>query len=103
VTYDDGEAPQFNNSTNPGSLQIVKVGSGLTEANKDAEFTFKVKLTNDAGMPIAGGPTLWYSEKSAEKPEIEALPEDPPSPKTPSPLLSRPARSSPPPPAGACP
>ncbi|MBQ1887647.1 MAG: Cna B-type domain-containing protein [Firmicutes bacterium] len=77
VTYDDGEAPQFNNSTNPGSLQIVKVGSGLTEANKDAEFTFKVKLTNDAGMPIAGGPTLWYSEKSAEKPEIEALPEDP--------------------------
>ncbi|MBQ1523563.1 MAG: hypothetical protein IIZ55_00330, partial [Firmicutes bacterium] len=45
VTYDDGEAPQFNNSTNPGSLQIIKVGSGLTEANKDAEFTFKVKLT----------------------------------------------------------
>ena len=80
VTYDDGEAPQFNNSTNPGSLQIVKVGSGLTEANKDAEFTFKVRLTNDAGMPIAGGPTLWYSEKSAEKPEIEALPEDPAPP-----------------------
>ncbi|MBQ4233799.1 MAG: hypothetical protein II700_02730, partial [Firmicutes bacterium] len=80
VTYDDGEAPQFNNSTNPGSLQIVKVGSGLTEANKDAEFTFKVKLTNDAGMPIAGGPTLWYSEKSAEKPEIEALPEEPARP-----------------------
>ena len=77
----DGNPPQFKNKTNPGSLQIKKVGVGLTDANKNAEFTFKVKLSNDAGMPLTqGGGMFWYAEESEEIAEPEASPAIPPLP-----------------------
>ena len=83
TVYDenDGNPPQFKNKTNPGSLQIKKVGVGLTDANKEAWFTFKVKLSNDAGMPLTqGGSMFWYAEESEETTEPEASPAIPPLP-----------------------
>ena len=83
VTYDenDNKPPQFNNATNPGSLQITKVGEGLTDANKDKEFTFKVTLSNDAGMPLTeNGQMIWYAKDSDEKSPVAPLPETPDQP-----------------------
>ena len=72
----DVQAMQFLNTTVPGSLQIEKVGNGLTEANKDAEFTFKVKLTNEAGMPLDDTGSAMYFTKTSENP---ATPEPTPA------------------------
>ena len=85
VKYDSGgEAntpPQFVNATRPGSLEIRKKAEGLTDSNKDAVFTFKVQLSNDAGMPLTGeGGMIYYTEKSEEQSEIEPTPGEPSQP-----------------------
>ena len=89
--------PQFQNKTRPGSLQITKVGQGLTTANEDVEFTFKVALSNDAGMPLTeSGGMFWYAEESEETIEPEPAPGqvDPPEdsqPTTPAAVFMAPA------------
>ncbi len=83
--------PQFQNKTRPGSLQITKVGEGLTEANKDAEFKFKVVLSNDAGMPLTeNGSMFWYAEESEETVTPEPAPETPDQPENSEPAADEP-------------
>ena len=74
VSYEE-EKVQFNNASRPGSLQIRKVPEGLTEANKDSEFTFKVKLTNEAGMPMTeSGNMFWYADEDPDAVAPEETP-----------------------------
>lgn len=74
VTYDKGN-PVFENKSRPGSLQIKKVGKGLTEAGTDTEFTFKIRLTNDAGMPLTeSGSMFWYADVDPDAAEPEPVP-----------------------------
>lgn len=66
VTYDDNaSAVSFANLTKPGSLEISKVGDGLTDKNKDTVFTFLVKLYNANGTPIDSGSFPWYVKDTA--------------------------------------
>ena len=64
VTYDD-DGIRFVNRTKPGILKIIKEAIGLTEANKDAEFTFNVVLQNENGTLVEGGQYYWYAEDIA--------------------------------------
>ena len=51
----------FANKTRPGTLKIKKFGENVTETNKDDEFTFKVMLKNDKGLPFSGNDQIyWY-------------------------------------------
>ncbi len=69
---DDGEgnltavtsesAMTFSNTTRPGVLKIKKEGEGVTEANKDDLFTFKVTLYNENGTLVEGGDYYYYRE-----------------------------------------
>ena len=51
---------RFDNYTAPGGLEISKIGEGLTDTNKDTLFKFKVKFTNENGMPVSGEDITWY-------------------------------------------
>lgn len=65
TTYeDDGDtAVVFKNMTRPGNLRISKTAEGLTDANKDDEFTFKITLNNADGMPLGSDEAVyWYIE-----------------------------------------
>ena len=59
VVYDN-DGIIFENKTMPGSLEIAKLTDGLTDANKDAEFKFRVKFYNPNGVPITDGSFTWY-------------------------------------------
>ncbi|MCH5213019.1 MAG: BspA family leucine-rich repeat surface protein, partial [Oscillospiraceae bacterium] len=61
---------RFENTTLPGSLELHKVGEGVTDANKDTIFKFRVKLYNENGMPLTEGSYNWYV-KDAETGEID--------------------------------
>ena len=84
VQYDnaDNTPPQFINETRPGSLQISKMAEGLTEANKDAVFTFKVSFSNDAGMPLDEGKIVYYTQDSEAEDQsaTEPIPDTPSQP-----------------------
>ena len=81
VSYENDAPAQFRNTTRPGSLQIRKAAEGLTEANEEVEFTFKVVLSNDAGMPLTdSGNMFWYAQDSEEKSPVEVAPETPEQP-----------------------
>ncbi|MCH5211706.1 MAG: Cna B-type domain-containing protein [Oscillospiraceae bacterium] len=51
---------RFDNYTAPGGLEISKIGEGLSDTNKDTLFKFKVKFTNENGMPVSGEDITWY-------------------------------------------
>lgn len=52
----------FANKTKPGSLRIDKIGYNVTDTNKDDEFTFKVTLYNEKGLPFDGDSSVyWYT------------------------------------------
>lgn len=52
----------FANKTRPGSLRIDKIGYNVTDTNKDDEFTFKVTLYNEKGLPLDGDSSIyWYT------------------------------------------
>ena len=59
VTY-DSDGIVFNNKTRPGSLRITKQASGLTDANKDDTFAFKIRFYNANGTPVEDGQIYWY-------------------------------------------
>lgn len=62
VTCDEGEVV-FNNASR-APLKIRNVPEGLNEANKDSRFTYKVRLTDDAGTPLDGpGYLRWYMQE----------------------------------------
>ena len=66
VTYDkDGIV--FANTTKPGSLEISKVGEGITDANKDTVFSFTVKLYNKNGTPVGDEKYTWYDKSTDEE------------------------------------
>ncbi|MBQ6366923.1 MAG: BspA family leucine-rich repeat surface protein [Erysipelotrichaceae bacterium] len=65
VTYDEDRIA-FANKTRPGSLRITKAGRNLTDANKDDEFTFKITLTNEKGLPLSDDEVIyWYLESDS--------------------------------------
>ena len=60
VTY-DSDGVNFINTTRPGTLEITKQGVGVTEANQDTEFEFKVRFSNENGVPLPDGEGYsWY-------------------------------------------
>ncbi|MBQ2510190.1 MAG: BspA family leucine-rich repeat surface protein, partial [Erysipelotrichaceae bacterium] len=60
VEYDE-DGVLFINKRRPGTLRITKVGDGVTDANKDDVFTFKITFTNADGMPLGDGEEIyWY-------------------------------------------
>ena len=62
VNY-DSDGIKFENKTRPGSLKIKKNATGITNANKDDEFTFKITLNNDKGLPLSSDENIyWYKE-----------------------------------------
>ena len=61
VTY-DSDGIVFNNKTRPGSLRITKEASGVTDANKDDTFAFKIHFYNANGTPVEDGQIYWYIE-----------------------------------------
>ena len=62
VEYDE-DGIVFKNKTRPGVLKISKVGENVNERNKDDEFTFKVTLTNENGVPLGSDNDIyWYIE-----------------------------------------
>jgi pilin isopeptide linkage protein len=56
----DSDGVKFANKHNPGNLKLTKNVVGQTEANKDDEFTFKVRLRNPNGEPFDNGIYLKY-------------------------------------------
>ena len=60
----DADGVVFQNRTIPGSLEISKNATGLSEANKNTKFTFSVKLNNANGVPAAGQSFAWYVKDS---------------------------------------
>lgn len=60
VKYENENGMRFDNISVPGVLEINKVGIGLTNANKDAIFSFRVKLYSENGMPLYGMEFPWY-------------------------------------------
>ena len=62
VIDEDGDGKvAFANKTRPGELRITKNGENVTNANKDDEFTFKVSLSNDKGLPLSDDNQIyWY-------------------------------------------
>ena len=67
VIDEDGDGKiSFANKTRPGELRITKNGQNVTDANKDDEFTFKVTLSSDTGLPFTGNDVLdWYTVDSS--------------------------------------
>lgn len=60
VTYDDDRIT-FRNLSQPAELIIEKIGEGVTEANQETEFTFKVTFENDNGIPFSSSEDVyWY-------------------------------------------
>ena len=59
VAY-DADGAVFQNYTRPGSLTLTKTGVGVTEANADTEFTFKVTFRQANGLPIDEDAIHWY-------------------------------------------
>ncbi|MCH5209570.1 MAG: BspA family leucine-rich repeat surface protein, partial [Oscillospiraceae bacterium] len=64
VTYTDenGEGYgniEFKNYTRPGALAISKLVDGVP-GDSDTIFNFRVKLTNENGMPLSDGSFDWY-------------------------------------------
>ena len=64
VTYDE-DGVTFNNTLKPAVLTVTKRAEGLTEANEDTEFTFKITLTNPNGTLAGDGTYYWYTEPAA--------------------------------------
>lgn len=62
VIYDEDGAV-FRNRQRTGTLNVVKEAIGMTEANKDSEFNFKVTLTSPDGTVIQGEDYRWYTER----------------------------------------
>ena len=66
VEYDT-DGVKFTNKTRPGILKLTKAAEGLTDANKDDEFTFKITLNNADGMPLGDEEEIyWYTEKNED-------------------------------------
>ncbi|MBQ1401376.1 MAG: Cna B-type domain-containing protein, partial [Firmicutes bacterium] len=66
VTYDK-DGIKFSNKTRPGNLKLTKAAEGLTDANKDDVFTFKITLNNADGMPLGNDEQIfWYVERSKD-------------------------------------
>ena len=56
----DSNGMRFDNTTIPGSLQISKVGRGMTDLTNNPDFTFSVKFYNANGVPVSGDSFNWY-------------------------------------------
>lgn len=59
IVYDEDGA-SFENITRPGKLEIKKNVDVVSEANKDKDFTVKITLTNENGVPISGNTNVYY-------------------------------------------
>lgn len=61
---DDGDSViRFENKTRPGNLKLTKNvdPDDITDANKDDIFTFKIKFTNEDGIPLGKDDAIyWY-------------------------------------------
>ena len=62
IIDEDGDSKiSFANKTRPGELRITKNGQNVTDVNKEDEFTFKVTLNNDKGLPLSDEEQIyWY-------------------------------------------
>lgn len=61
----DSDGVRFYNSTAPGALWITKFVNGITEANKDTEFTFRITLHNENGTLSDGSNYYWFVQPAA--------------------------------------
>ena len=59
VAYDESGI-RFENNTVPGSLEISKIAQNEPENSVDPDFTFKVTLYNENGVPVDGESFKWY-------------------------------------------
>ena len=59
VKYED-DGMRFENFTDPGALEISKIGRGMTENTNSPYFEFKVKFFNANGIPVSGERFDWY-------------------------------------------
>ncbi|MGI6221425.1 MAG: Spy0128 family protein [Coriobacteriales bacterium] len=55
----------FANKTRPGTLELRKYGSPLSDANEDDVFTFRITLNNEKGLPLGESDEVdWYVKNS---------------------------------------
>ena len=87
TSYRDGTG-QFKNNTKPGTLTLTKAGENMTDAAKEAEFTFVIRFTDKNGNPADVGDAQYsYVRESSGVPEWE-VPASTAAKETPKPSIT---------------